>query len=93
MLPQERKKDGIRKVTTPMDKVNYYGLYSTMVGAVSVSLLSEPQNDAKFPPGIFYKDASWRFVRYYRASTPKQVENLEQWAKDSQIELGVTLTF
>lgn len=80
-------------MTTPMDKVNYYGLYSTMVGTVSVSILSEAQNTSRFPPGIFFKDASWRFVRYYRASTPRQVENLEQWAKDSQIETGVTLTF
>lgn len=76
-----------------MDNVRYYGLYSTMVGSVSVSLLSEPQDSTRFPPGIFYNDASWRFVRYYRASTPSQVKNLEQWAQDSNIEIGVTLTF
>jgi len=76
-----------------MGKVNYYGMYTTMVGAVSLSLLSKPQDTTKFPPGIFYKDAGWRFVRYYRASTPSQIDNLEQWAQESNIETGVTLTF
>ena len=76
-----------------MDNVSYYGLYSTMIGAVSVSIMSVAQDSNRFPPGIFYNESSYRFIRYYRASTPSQIVNLLNWAEDSNIEINVTLNY
>lgn len=74
-----------------MDKVNYYGLYSTQIGTTNVSILTEAQDELRFPPGIFYNDNRYRFIRYYRASSPKQIENLYDWAKKSNIETNINL--
>lgn len=92
MRQVEKKKAITEKATIHMDDVLYYGMYSTMIGTTNVSLLTKPQDSARFPPGIFYKDNNYRFIRYYRASTPSQKANLYQWAQDSNIETDIQLT-
>ena len=74
-----------------MDDVKYYGLYSTIVGTTNVSILTEAQEEPRFPPGIFYNENRYRFIRYYRASSPSQVNNLYEWAKKSNIETNINL--
>lgn len=82
----------LEKVTIRMDDVSFYGMYSTMIGTTNVSILTKPQDNPRFPPGIFYRDNNYRFVRYYRTSTPSQKSNLYEWAKDSNIETDIQLT-
>jgi len=74
-----------------MDDVKYYGLYSTIVGTTNVSILTEAQEEPRFPPVIFYNENRYRFIRYYRASSPSQVNNLYEWAKKSNIETNINL--
>jgi len=76
-----------------MGETKYFGFYSTQIGASTFSVLTEPQDDVKFPPGIFYNSNSYRFIRYYRTSSPKQIKDLQDWALNSSIEINIQLNF
>jgi hypothetical protein len=75
-----------------MDKNEYYGLYTTTIGATNVSILTEPQSSSRFPPSIFYNGNSYRLTRYYSISTPNQEKNLLDWAAKFNVEAGIQIT-
>lgn len=70
-------------------KPQYYGLYKTTNSTASKLILTEPQDDSIFPPGISYQDNAFSLDRIYMVTSSSQQKFLVDHFSNQGVELDI----
>lgn len=67
----------------------FYGYYSSYNS--DKNFVTAEQDSSLFPPQVVYQGNTYRYIKSYQVSTPKQEEQFKEFCRKQNCEVGVAL--